>query len=163
MPYTWRLASLIRSRNSLQMDKRFRPQVPPTLKYLEDLGREGQKVVDVCITTVLPETYAMDVYLSGGEQRTFYIEGDHQTIRAHYLQAIEFSGYGPRGFSNLIHAEVMQKCRETGRKSDKFEVRVSLDVIIRVREHLGHFTGGHGYLLSGDPTLKGLTFVIREV
>ena len=143
------------------MDSRFRPQVPPTMAYLEEITRTGQRIVDVFLIGMLPTVHEMTVYLADGSKPVYYIEADTKTVMAHYRQAIEYSGYGPRGLGNLIHANVMEKCREKGKEQEQFEVLVSQECFDRIKSHAQQWTY-YGYALLVSPSFKGVTFAIRE-
>ncbi len=144
------------------MDSRqFRPQVPPTLAYLEEIVRNGHRITDVFLTGMLPTMHEMKVYLEGEKVLVYYIEGDTATIMDHYRKAIEFSGYGPRGLGNLIHADVMQRCRQTGHKQEDFEVLVSRECLNRIQAHATQWTY-YGYKILVSPSLAGLAFTVRD-
>lgn len=137
-----------------------KPQVPPTMDYLTKLNREGSKVIDVFLTKIKADMFRMQVYLADGTEKEFFLSASPE-IMAHYREAIAFSGYGPRGFGNLIHADVMNQCRETGLPDNRFQVFVSQEC----KDHMGVFGEQwtiYGYEFKVSPAVSGMSYVIRQ-
>lgn len=140
---------------------RFRPQVPPTMDYLEEIVRSGARIIDVSLIALLPTIREIRVYLEDGKERVYYMEGAAETIMTHFRQAVEFSGFGPRGLGNLIHADVMQQVRDTGKKQEQFDVWVSQECLNRINSHVEPWTR-YGYKILVSPAMTGMTYAIRD-
>jgi hypothetical protein len=84
------------------------------MAYLEEITRTGQRIVDVFLIGMLPTVHEMTVYLADGSKPVYYIEADTKTVMAHYRQAIEYSGYGPRGLQNRAASDDNVRCRVLG-------------------------------------------------
>jgi len=102
----------------------------------------------------------MMVYLDDGSTKDFYME-ESPDVFPHYREAVQYSGYGPRGLGNLIHADVMEKCRDTGQKTDQFIASVSQKICDRLGKH-GEYWTHYGYSLIVDPRLHGMSYLITS-
>lgn len=139
---------------------RFTPIVPPTIDYLVSISSGGQNVVDVMLTKIAKDLCKMMVYLDDGSIKVFYME-DSTDVFPHYREAVQYSGFGPRGLGNVIHADVMEKCRDTGKKQDQFVASVSQEICDRLGKHAEHWTH-YGYSLIVDPKLHGMSYLITN-
>jgi hypothetical protein len=136
--------------------------VPPNMSYLESLRNQGHSVIDVLILTIGPDKAAVTVFLKGEDERKFHIEGKSSVLMAHFRQAVEFSGYGPRGLANLIHADVMERSRLEKCKAERFEILVSQECLERVGTHLKPWAY-YGYkLFLWNQANAGITYMIRR-
>ena len=141
-------------------DPRFTPLVPPTIDYLASISSRGQNVVDVMLTKIAKDLFKMMVYLDDGSIKEYYME-DSADVFPHYREAVQYSGFGSRGLGNLIHADVMEKCRDTGQKQDQFVASVSQELCDRLGKHGKHWTH-YGYTLIVDPQLHGMSYLITS-
>jgi hypothetical protein len=135
-------------------------KVNPTLDYLTKLNDGGSKVVDVLLTTYDENTRKMQVFLRDGEVREYLMDDSPQVI-LHYREAIEFSGYGPKGLSNLIYMDALQFAREQKLRNGQVEVVVSNDCFERAAREIERYLS-YGFGFRMNPKMSGMSWTFRK-
>ncbi len=134
--------------------------VEPTLDYLKKLQDRGKQPVDIEVVKVLPDKYRVTVHDVTGGMSEFYILADWATFSRHHWEAVEFTGFGPRGLGNMIHARVCDQMRSSGLPGSRFQVRMSQDCCDHIGEHLKHWSY-YGYTFHIQPALSGVQFAVE--
>ena len=131
---------------------------PKTMDYLDALVAEGTPPVDVLLSKTREDIAMMDVFFADGTFRIFYLEWADD-ILAHYKQAIEGVGYGPRGLANLIHMEVMERSKQQGVSHKSGVIGLSPDLVAHFGKHLEEW-GRYGYKFVQSEACHGMSYVI---
>jgi hypothetical protein len=132
-------------------------RVEPNMKYLHALRDSGLNLTDFEVLKLLPDNWRITVHDDLGVRHEFIIECPLDLLRRHHWEAIEFTGYGPRGLGNYIHADVCQKAKELDKPLSAFHVNLSPDLCAKLGDHLAPWTY-YEYSFHIDPSLSGTAF-----
>lgn len=113
--------------------------VPANLHYLQELVAQGLRPVDIWTTAVDQDLNLVRVYLENGERTEFFIQEQGANFLAHYKEALEFCGFGPKGLASLVHAEALEFARTRNLPIHEVEVHLSKRCLKRV----GHENSRH--------------------
>ena len=130
----------------------------PNLDYLKALTDSGRKPVDVALSQIGEDIAQIDVIFPDDKSAIYYFEIT-DGLWDHFREAVEFVGYGPHGFGNMVHAEVLGMAREQGRKPEAFVVALSRGMFDHLGRTLLQWTY-YGYRFVIDESLHGLSYVI---
>jgi hypothetical protein len=133
------------------------PLVEPTLKYVEDFAAKNGKPTDVMMTGVTESIVEMALFIDDRVVETFHLkDGD---LRDHYRDVVEFVGYGPRGFSELIYLEACDLAKAENRAIDDLVLGLSPDLFARIGEFLPSFMK-YSLKIVVAPGLSGVTYAL---
>ena len=136
--------------------KPFNPErTEPTLDYLKRLSESGDTPVDVEFSWVREDLGRMTVFFDGSESSYFYFDQSDDVLQ-HYKEAIAFTGFGPRGYGNWIHMDVIEASRELEVTRDALIVGVSREAFERIGHHGKRWTY-YGYKFVIDESLPGVS------
>ena len=135
-------------------------EVEPTLDYLKALSAAGLNPIDVWASTVDIDLHLVRVCLP---DRTieFVIKCGNDVFMAHYRQAIEYCGFGPRGLSNLVYADAVTFAKGHKIKNTEVEIRVSKECAERLGTSIQDYMS-YGLTFTVSSTHSGLSYTIHQ-
>lgn len=140
--------------------KRFSPIITPAnIDYLEELAKSGSVPIDVELTKISEDLARVTVFFAKSDPVMYHFELTDE-LWSHFRDAVAFSGYGRRGWGNLIHYEALTMARHEGLEPWDLTVAVSPEM----RDRFGHtfeYWKDYGYTFTVDTTLNGSTYMIR--
>ena len=138
----------------------YRPKniTEPNLDYLKALAAEGRKPVDVALSVISEDCAQIDVIFADDSSKVDYFDYP-ASLWEHFREAIEYVGYGPQGFGNLVHAEICDMARTNGVKNEAFVVALSRGMFEHLGRSLKQWTY-YGYRFVIDESLHGISYVI---
>lgn len=138
------------------------PIVAPTLDYLRGLQAAGHRLADIEVAMLKPGLYRACVYTEIGECFEFHVEADRSAFDTHHREAVQFTGFGARGLSNLIYTDACAKSNESRVPKNRIQILLSGQCFQRIQNSLPQWMH-YGFTFQIRPSLFDISYIVEIV